>query len=99
MLLKTTAQCGEHVFLFAHAFFGHSNRDAMVAGVRFHPLLVIVRARAQNLLAHHRDSQNLAEEMHHLLGARQAAQIAQIAIDDNTVQAMVYKNQQAAKQL
>ena len=69
---------GHHVF---RAYWKHGFLKQYV---------VAVGALAENLLAHHRDSQNLVEEVHHLLGARQAAQIA---IDDKAVEAMVYKNQ------
>jgi predicted amidohydrolase YtcJ len=43
------------------------------------------------------DAEHLAEKPDHLLGARQAA--AEVPVDDDAVEAMVYKNKQAAKQL
>jgi len=61
--------------------------------------LIVVGASAQHFLVDHRNADHLTEEEDHLIRSRQAAQIAQIAIDDNAVEAVVYKNQQAAEQL
>ncbi len=68
----------------------------MVAGVGFDPVLVVVGALAEHFLAHHRDAEDLAEEIDHLLGTGQPAEVA---VDDDAVEAVVYKNEQAAKQL
>jgi hypothetical protein len=68
----------------------------VVAGEGFHPAPVIVGAPAENLLAHHRNAENLANEMNYLL---RPGQPAEVAVDDNPVEAVIYKNQQAAKQL
>jgi len=68
----------------------------VIAGEGLHPVLVSVAALAEHLLVEHRNSENLAEEIHHLLGTGQPAQVA---MDDDAVEAVVYKNKQAAKQL
>ncbi len=68
----------------------------MIAGVRFHPVPVFVGALAEHFLAHHRNAQHLTEEINHLFGPGQSAQIA---VDDDAVEAVVYKNQQAGEQL
>jgi hypothetical protein len=68
----------------------------MVAGEGLHPALVIVGALAENLLAHHRYAEDRSNEMNYLLGPGQPAKVA---VDDNAVEAVIYKNEQAAKQL
>jgi hypothetical protein len=60
------------------------------------PSCVIVGSPAEYLLADDRDFQDLPEEKHHLFGSGQSAEIA---VDDDAVEAVVYKNQQAGKQL
>src|SRR6267142_1347718 len=47
-------------------------------------------------LAHHGHSDHIAEKVDHLFRARQPAQIS---VDDYAVEAVVYKDQQAGKQL
>src|SRR5260370_39529976 len=51
---------------------------------------------AENFLAHHRDTEELANEMNYLL---RPGQPVEVAVNDNAVKAVIYKNQQAAKQL
>ncbi|MHB2009669.1 MAG: hypothetical protein ACYCOX_16720, partial [Acidobacteriaceae bacterium] len=68
----------------------------MVACVGFHPAAVIVGALAEDFLAHHRNAEHLAKKVDHLLRPGQAAEVA---VDDNAVEAVIYKNDQAAKQL
>ncbi len=64
--------------------------------IGFDPVLVIGGAGAQHLLGHRRNADDLTEEVHHLLGPRQAAQIT---VNDNAVEAVVDKNQEIAEQL
>ena len=71
VLLFHPAQRGQDVIFFAHAFFRPFDRDRVIAGVRFHPVPVFVGALAEHFLAHHRNAQNLAEEVDHLFGPRQ----------------------------
>jgi hypothetical protein len=60
----------------------------MIAGEGFHPVLVIGGARAQHLLAHRHDPDDLAEEVYHLLGARQvnvtasATNLIEVLVED-----------------
>ena len=68
----------------------------MVSGIGFHPVLIIVSAAAEHFFFHHWDVENLTEKVDHLLGPRQAAEVA---MDDDAVEAMVYKNEQAVEQL
>src|SRR5262245_56917894 len=51
---------------------------------------------AQHLLADQRSSQDLPKEMDHLFGPGQAAEVA---VDDDAVEAVVDENQQAGEQL
>lgn len=67
----------------------------MVAGVGLDPRLIITRALAENFLVYHRQTEDLAEEVNHLFGPGQPAQIA---VDDDAVKAVVYKNEQIAEQ-
>jgi hypothetical protein len=68
----------------------------MIAGERFHPCSVIVGALTQQFLARDRNAEHLPEEVVQLFGPRQ---ITQLPVDDDTVEAVAYKKQQAAKQL
>ncbi len=67
----------------------------MIAGEGFHPVLVIVGALAENFFAHHRNAEDLANEMNHLLGPGKPVQVA---VDDDTVEAVIYKNKKTAEQ-
>ncbi len=68
----------------------------VIASVSLHPALVIFGAPVKHVFIHHRNAQDLAEEIDHLFGARQTAQVA---MDDDAVEAVVYKNEQAVEQL
>jgi hypothetical protein len=61
-----------------------------------HPVAVVVGTLAEHLFADDRNFQDLSKEMDHLFGPRQPAEVA---VNHNAVEAMVYKNQQAGKQL
>ena len=89
-------QGGQDVILFAHSLVGPFDGDMVIASVSLHPALVIFGAPVKHVFIHHRNAQDLAEEIDHLFGARQTAQVA---MDDDAVEAVVYKNQQAGKQL
>src|SRR5215470_19585802 len=89
------AQPGQNMVFLAHALLGPFNRKAVIAGEGLDPVLVIDGAPAQHLLAHRRDADDLAEEVHHLLGPRQAAEIT---MNDNAVEAVIDKDQQIAEQ-
>ena len=83
------------VFL-AHALLGPLDRGMMIAGEGFHPVLVVGGALAQDFLAHHRNAEHLTEEVHHLLGPRQGAEVT---VNDNAVEAVVDERQEVAEQL
>ena len=67
----------------------------MVGGKGFHPLLVVIGTLSEHLLAQDGNSDHLAKEMNHLLGPRQSAQIA---VDDDPVEAVVDKEQKLTKE-
>ena len=68
----------------------------MVAGKGFHPELVVMGTLSEHLLAQDGNADDLAKEMDHLLRPRQAAEIA---VDDNSIEAMVDKEEQLTKEL
>jgi len=68
----------------------------MVAGESFHPTLILLGSLGQNLLGDGINPMHVAEEMHDVLGPRQQRQVS---LDDDAVETVVYKSQQAAEQL
>ena len=83
------------IFL-AHPLLGPLDRQPMVAGEGFHPGLVVGGALSEDLFIHRGDADHVAEEVHHLLGSRQAAQVT---VYDDAIEAVVDKGQQVAEQL
>ena len=96
VVLRHAAQPRQDMVLLAHALLGPLDRKPMIAGEGLDPVLVVGGAPAQDLLADHRDADHLAEEVHHLLGPRQAAEIT---VNDNAVEAVIDKHQKFAEQL
>src|SRR5882672_5688980 len=84
------------MILFTDSLFGPLDGDVVVAGVSFNPVLVVVGALAEHFFVHHRHAEDLVEEVDDLLRPRQTAQVT---MDDDAVEAVVYKNQQAGIQL
>ena len=76
-------------------FLGPLDRDFVVAGVGLHPVPVVVGALAEDFFAHHRDSQDLPEEINHLLGPGQPAQVP---VNDDPVEAVIDKHQEIREQ-
>ena len=72
------------------------DRHAMVAGERFHPLLVFVGPLGQGLLGDGTNPLHIAEEVNDVRGTRQQREIS---LNDDAIKTVVYKNQQASKQL
>jgi len=68
----------------------------VVAGKGFHPELVVIGTLSEHLLAQDGNADHLAKEMDHLLRPRQAAEIA---VDDNSIEAVVDKEEQLTKKL
>jgi len=91
LLLLRLLQPGPDVVFLPHAFLSPFHRDLVVAGVGFDPPLVVARTLAQQLFGHHRFAHHVPETFHHLIGPRQSAQIS---VDHNPVEAVVYKYKQ-----
>src|ERR1700683_5557060 len=87
---------GKDLVFLPHALLGPRDRGMMITGEGFHPVLVVGGALAQDFLAHHWNAEHLAEEVHHLLGPRQRAEVT---VNDNAVEAVVNKRQEVAEQL
>ena len=68
----------------------------MIAGVCFDPVLVVLGALAEHLFVDRREAENLAEEKDHLLGARQATEVA---MDDDAVETVIDEHEQPVEQL
>jgi hypothetical protein len=78
------------------ALLGPPDGNAVVTSESFNPMLIVLGPLGQSLLGDGIDAVHVAEEMNDMLGASQQGQIA---LDDDTVETMVYQSQQAAKQL
>ena len=68
----------------------------MIAGKGLDPVLVVGGPLAQQLLAHDRSSDDVAEEVDDLLRPRQTAQVA---VDDNAVEAVINEDEKITEQL
>jgi hypothetical protein len=68
----------------------------VVAGVGLDPVPVIPGPLAEHffVFVHHREAQNLTDEIHHLLGSRQTAQVA---VNDDAVEAVIDEGQQISE--
>jgi len=49
---------------------------------------------AEHFFVHHREAQNLTDEIHHLLGS---GQTAQVAVNDDAVEAVIDEGQQVSE--
>jgi hypothetical protein len=68
----------------------------VIAGVRLHPVLVVLGALAENLFIHYRQAEDLVEEKDHLLGPRQTTEVA---MDDDAVETVIDEHEQPLEQL
>jgi hypothetical protein len=90
-----TVQPRADVVLFADAFLCPFDGDLVIAGERLHPLPVVASPLTEDGFIDYGNTHDVAEKVDHLLWAGQAAQVA---VDDDTVEAVVYKNEQAVEQ-
>ena len=65
-----TRQARLDVVLLAHSLLGPLQGELVVVGISFDPVLVVTGSLTQHLFTHHRDAQDLADKIHHLLGPR-----------------------------
>jgi hypothetical protein len=70
--------------------------DLVIASECVHPLPIVAGPLAEHGFVEHGHAHDVAEKVDHLFGAGQAAEVA---VNDDTVEAVVYKNQQAVEQL
>ena len=68
----------------------------MVAGVAFHPSPILQRALGQNLGSDGILAVYIAEEMYDVFGPGQQRQVS---LDDDAVETVIYKNQEAFEEL
>lgn len=79
---------GQNVVLFANAFLRPFDLDRMIAGEGINPVTVILRSLTEDFFGNGRHVQDLAEEVNGLL---RPGETAEVSIDDNTVEAVIYK--------
>ena len=84
------------IILFADTFLRPLDGDPVIASEGLDPLSVIAGALTEDGFVDDGDAHHVAEKVDHLFGAGQAAQVA---VDDDAVEAVVYKNEQAVEQL
>jgi hypothetical protein len=84
------------IVLFADALLGPFDRDALLPRERIDPAVVVVGPLPQGLLRDRRRPMDIAEEMHDVLRSGQEWHVPE---DDHAVEAVVYKDHQAAKEL
>src|ERR1700738_1321091 len=87
---------GQDMVFLAHAFLGPFDRQPMIAGEGFHPVLVVGGAVAQDLPADDRYADHVTGKVPDLPGPREPAEVA---VNDNAVEAVVDEGQQIAEQL
>jgi hypothetical protein len=85
-----------HVILFADPFLRPLDGSLVIASECLYPLPVIASPLTESSFVDYRDAHHFAEKIDHLFRAGQAAQVA---MDDDAVEAVVYKNEQAVEQL
>jgi hypothetical protein len=83
------------VFL-ARSLLGPLDRQPMIAGKGFYPGLVVGGTLPEDLLADCCNANDVTEEVHHLLGPRQTAEVT---VNDNAVEAVVDESQQVTEEL
>ena len=84
------------VIFLPYPFLGPFHRDLVVPGKGFDPMFVFRGPAGQNLLRDRVKPQDVAEKMHNVLFPRQQRQVS---LNDDAVKTVIYKSQQAAKQL
>src|SRR5438552_13264309 len=82
--------------LLAHTFLCFQHGDSVVAGVAFHPSPIFGSPLGQDLRGDGILAMHVAEEIYDVFGARQQRQVS---LDDDAVETVIYKNQEAFKEL
>jgi hypothetical protein len=89
-------QVGPDGIFFFHALLCLQDGDFVVAGVPFHPSPVFQGAFGQDLRGNGIEAVHVAEEMDDVFGTGQQGQVP---LNDDAVETVVYKNQEAGKKL
>jgi hypothetical protein len=89
-------QIREDEVLFPDSLFGPLHGNALLARERFHPPPVLGSSLPQRLFGDCPNRQNFPEEVHHLPWP---GEMLQVSVDHDPIETVVYKYQQAAKQL
>src|SRR4029077_20489648 len=82
--------------LLAQPFLGFQHRYFVIASVALYPSPIFQRALCQNFRRDRIQPVHVAEKMYDVFGSGQQWQVA---LDDDAVETMVYKNQEAFKKL
>ena len=82
--------------LFLDALLWVQDGDLVVAGVCLHPSSVFLGPLGQGCFGDRILAVHITEEMHDMLRARQHRQVS---LDDDAVETVIYKNQEAFKEL
>ena len=90
------AQPSLNVVLLAHTLLGPLDGRVVIASECLDPVLILPGAPTQHLLVDDLHADHVAEEIDDLFGSRQCAQVA---VDDNSIEAVVDEHQQACEQL
>ena len=84
------------VIFLPHPFLCPFHRDLVIPGEGFDPMFIFGGSPGQNVLSDRVKSQHIPEEMHNVLFPRQQRQVP---LNDDAIKTVIYKSQQAAKQL
>ena len=87
---------GSNDILLAHALLRLQHRDFVVASVAFHPSPILQGSLGQDLRRNRILTMHIPEEVNNMLRPRQQRQVA---LDDDAVETVIYKNQEAFKEL
>jgi hypothetical protein len=79
---------------FADSLLGPLDGDLMVAGESLHPVLIVVGPAGEHFPGDRRHAYHLTEEIDDLFGTRQPGKIA---VDDNPVETVIHRQEQASK--
>src|SRR5260370_31903709 len=89
-------QMGSDGVFFADSLLCLQYWNSVVVRVAFHPSPVLRRALCQDLWRDRIQSMHVAEKMHDVFGPGQKRQVP---LDDDAVETVIYKNQEAFKKL
>src|SRR5437016_4037276 len=84
------------IVLLAHALFGPFHGDLTFSGEGFHPAVILVGPFSQHFLGDGAGVVDIAEEINEVLRPGQQREVSE---NDEAVETVVYKSQQAAKQI